>query len=104
MKKMWNNYSYAIVLITVSLLFTVVAKVQFTSSDDSYVTVTIEDGQSLWEIADSFSEEHNLTESEFVEWVQKENGIIGEKIYPGEELLIPVAAERHEITQIAGGQ
>ncbi|WP_210367454.1 LysM peptidoglycan-binding domain-containing protein [Bacillus sp. REN3] len=101
MKKLWNHYSYAIVLIAVSLIFSLVAKVHLNSSDDSYITVTIEEGQSLWEIADIFSEEHNLSESEFVRWVQKENGIMDEKIYPGDELVIPVNAEREEISQIA---
>ena len=101
MKKLWENYSYGIILLAVSLIFSFVAKAQL-NDEEAYITVTIEEGQSLWEIAETFASEHNLTEKEFVSWVEKENGIIGETIFPGDELIIPVVAEQIEPTQIAG--
>ena len=104
MKKLWDNYSYAIILLSVSLIFSLVAKAHLNNSGDAYITVTIEEGQSLWEIAETFANEHNLTETEFVSWVEKENGIVGEVIYPGDELRIPVVAEQMEPTQIAGAE
>jgi len=104
MKKLWENYSYAIILLAVSLIFSFVAKAHLNSSDDAYITVTIEEGQSLWEIAETYANEHNLSENEFVSWVQEKNGITGEVIYPGDELVIPVMAEQIEPTQIAGAE
>jgi hypothetical protein len=103
MKKLWENYSYAMILLAVSLIFSIVAKAQL-NNEDAYITVTIEEGQSLWEIAETFASEHNLSESEFVSWVEKENGIIGETIMPGDELVIPVEAEHIEPTQIADAE
>lgn len=103
MKKLWENYSYAIILLAVSLIFSIIAKAQL-NNGDGYITVTIEEGQSLWEIAETFSGEHNLSENEFVSWVKKENGIVGETIFPGDELVIPVVAEQIEPTQIAGAE
>lgn len=103
MKKLWENYSYALILIAVSLIFSLVAKAQL-NNEDAYITVTIEEGQSLWEIAEVFAGEHNFTENEFVSWVEKENGIIGEIVFPGDELVIPVVAEQMEPTQIAGAE
>ncbi|RSD28824.1 cell division suppressor protein YneA [Mesobacillus subterraneus] len=103
MKKLWNNYSYAIVLLAVSLMFTLVAKVHL-NTDDAYITVTIEEGQSLWELSESFGHKHNLSDREFISWVEKENGIIGERIYPGDEIVIPVIADHLEPTQIAGAE
>lgn len=103
MKKIWENYSYAIILLAVSLIFSFVAKVQLNSEDD-YITVTIEEGQSLWEIAETFADGHTLSESEFISWVEKENGISGDLIHPGDELVIPVIAEHAEPTQIAGAE
>jgi cell division protein YceG involved in septum cleavage len=103
MKKLWENYSYAIILLAVSLIFTIVAKVQL-NNEEAYITVTIEEGQSLWKIAESFASEHNLSEHEFVSWVEKKNGIAGEMVFPGDELVIPVVAEQIEPTQIAGAE
>lgn len=100
MKKLWENYSFAIILLAVSLIFSLVAKAQL-NNEDAYITVTIEEGQSLWEIAQSYAGEHQLTESEFISWVEKENGIFGKKIFPGDELVIPVEAAHIEPTQIA---
>ena len=103
MKKLWENYSYAIILLAVSLIFSLVAKAQL-NNEDAYITVTIEEGQSLWEIAQSFANEHHLSESEFISWVEKENGIVGKTIFPGDELVIPVEAEHLELTQIADAE
>jgi cell division protein YceG involved in septum cleavage len=103
MKKLWENYSYAIILLAASLIFSVVAKIHL-NNDDAYITVTIEEGQSLWEIAETFAHDHNLSENEFISWVVKENGIVGEMIYPGDEIVIPVVAEQIEPTQIAGAE
>ncbi|HAQ06199.1 MAG TPA: cell division suppressor protein YneA [Bacillus bacterium] len=102
MKKVWENYSFAILLLAVSLIFSGVAKIHLDNSDEEYITVTIEEGQSLWQIAENFAHKHNLSENEFVSWVEKENGILGERIYPGDELIIPVAIDRDEPTQLAG--
>ncbi|WP_079508596.1 cell division suppressor protein YneA [Mesobacillus jeotgali] len=103
MKKIWENYSYALILLAVSIIFSLVAKAHL-NNEDEYITVTIEEGQSLWEIAENYATEHNLSENEFVSWVEKENGIIGEKVFPGDELVIPVTAEYAEPTQIAGAE
>jgi hypothetical protein len=103
MKKIWENYSYALILLAVSIIFSLVAKAHL-NNEDEYITVTIEEGQSLWEIAETYAIEHNLSENEFVSWVEKENGIIGEMVFPGDELVIPVTAEYVEPTQIAGAE
>lgn len=103
MKKLWENNSYAIILLAVSLIFTVVLKAQL-NDEDTYITVKVEDGQSLWEIAETFAEEHNLSENEFISWVEKENGIVGERIFPGDELMIPVKADHFEPTLMAGAE
>lgn len=104
MKKLWANNSYAIILIAAGLIFSLTVKVHSMISDDQYITVTIEEGQSLWEIAQTFKDEHNLSEKQFVSWVEKENGINGEVIHPGDEIMIPVAAEQGEPRQIAGAE
>ena len=63
MKKLWNQYSYAIILIVLSFVtaFLLIDSIQCFSSEDSYVTVTVSEGDSLWEIADEYSEQHSLS-------------------------------------------
>lgn len=102
MKKIWRNYSYGILLFAVSILFSLVAKVHLNHTDEDYLTITIKDGQSLWQIAEVFADEHHLSENEFVSWVEQENGIDGEKIFPGDELVIPVSVEKNTLTLLAG--
>jgi hypothetical protein len=104
MKKIWKNNSYAIILIAAGLIFSLAIKVNDIASSDEYITVTIEEGQSLWVLAHDYASEHNLTESQFISWVEKENGIEGEVIYPGDEILIPVSADQTEPAQIAGAE
>ncbi|CAM3725941.1 LysM peptidoglycan-binding domain-containing protein [Mesobacillus thioparans] len=103
MKKIWDNYSYALILLAVSVIFSLVAKAHL-NNEEAYITVTIEEGQSLWEIAETYASEHHLSKNEFVSWVEKENGIVGERVFPGDELVIPVRDEYVEPTQIAGAE
>ena len=45
---------------------------------------------SLWNISEKYEDEHGLIKREFVEWVETYNGISGDYIFAGEELIIPV--------------
>ncbi|AIE59767.1 cell division suppressor protein YneA [Bacillus methanolicus] len=106
MKKIWKQYSYAIILVIVSLaaalLFANYVKV---ANSEGYLKVTVKDGESLWTIAEKYSNRHGLSSDEFISWVERTNGINGDKIYPGEELVIPVLEKSEgqvEVTNYAG--
>ncbi|MDE3838613.1 cell division suppressor protein YneA [Bacillus methanolicus] len=106
MKKIWKRYSYAIILVMVSftaaLLFSDYVK---DANSESYLKVTVEEGESLWSIAEKFSDKHGLSSDEFISWVERTNGINGDNIYPGEELVIPVLEKSEaqvEVTNYAG--
>ncbi|PLR94816.1 cell division suppressor protein YneA [Bacillus sp. T33-2] len=103
MKKVWDNYSYAIILFAVSIAFGAVFAGQFNTSDKEYITVTVEEGESIWQIAEKFSGDHKLTTDQFISWVEKQNGINGNNILAGEELVVPVSTENRATTEIAGG-
>ena len=95
MKKIWQNNSYTILLIATSLIVSLVFASGLKSGNEDYITITIQSGESLWKIADDFSDDHNLTNQEFVVWVEKENGITGGKIYAGDELIIPIRTQQN---------
>jgi LysM repeat protein len=89
-KKLWNQYSYAITLILLSftIAFVILIKHQ---TDDQYVRVTISEGDTLWTISEQFAGQHSLSNKEFVSWVKKHNENIKDQIYPGEKIVIPVS-------------
>lgn len=90
MKQIWNRYSYGILLVCLScLLAFIAAEKSATPIDDNYVTITVENGDSLWELAKIYEEEHGLSSKQFINWVKKTNEI-GNQIYVGDEIVIPV--------------
>ncbi|MDR4946488.1 cell division suppressor protein YneA [Neobacillus cucumis] len=101
MKKLWNQYSYAITLILLSftIAFVILLKHQ---SDDQYVKVTISEGDTLWTISEQFADQHSLSNKEFVSWVKKHNENIKDQIYPGEKIVIPVSKnDKANTTELA---
>ena len=101
MKKLWNQYSYAITLILLSCTLAFFLSLNH-HSDDQYVKVTISEGDTLWKISDQFEGQHSLSHKEFVSWVKKHNENIKDQIYPGEEIVIPVSKqESSQPTQLA---
>ncbi len=103
MKKLWSSYSYAIILFVLSLAASFILVVQTeTPESDNFVTVTVSEGDSLWAIAKDFSEEHSMSADEFISWVEQNNGIAGGRIFPGDEIVIPVkAVESEPFTELA---
>lgn len=96
MRKLWNKYSYAIILIGISCISALIVSFHFhTFHKENYKFVTITEGDTLWEIADSHSGETSLSNDEFVGWIKKHNNLQGDQIYPGDEILIPV--HKHEL-------
>jgi hypothetical protein len=102
MKKIWHNNSYTILLIATSLILSMVLASGLKSDDEKYITVTVESGSSLWEMAEDFSDNHNLSKTEFVAWVERKNGISNGKIFVGEELILPVNSTSSDVPQYAG--
>jgi hypothetical protein len=104
MKKIWMNNSYTILLIATSLILSLVLASGLKSDEEKYITITVESGASLWEMAEDFSDNHNLSKNEFVAWVERKNGISNGKIFVGEELILPVTHTSTPInaTQYAG--
>jgi hypothetical protein len=102
MKKIWRNNSYTILLIATSLILSLILASGLKLDDEKYITVTVESGKSLWEMAEDFSDDHNLSKHEFVAWVERKNGISDGKIYVGEELILPVTPAASDAAQYAG--
>lgn len=90
LKKLWKNYSYAIILVVLTMIASLMIKISLPSSPERYMTITVMDGDSLWEISEEYENQHELTKKEFVEWVEQYNGISGDHIFSGDNLVIPI--------------
>ena len=102
MKKLWNKYSYAITLIILSCSLSLILSIQHTSNNlDNYLKITVAEGDSLWDISDQFSSQHSLSNKEFVAWIKKHNEINEDRIFPGEEIIIPVSTEETSTKELA---
>lgn len=102
MKKILNQYSYAILLIVLSCSLAFLLSLRFDSSEEEkYIKITISEGDSLWKISDQYSEQHSLTNNDFVRWVKQHNEIDGDQIFPGDEIIIPVNHDAPFPTELA---
>jgi hypothetical protein len=99
-KKLWRNYSYTIILVIFSLIALLFVKINLSVTQDSYLTITVTEGESLWTISEKYEDEHGLSEGQFVEWVETHNGISGDYIFAGEDLIIPIKMNTNETFEV----
>ncbi|UII57511.1 LysM peptidoglycan-binding domain-containing protein [Cytobacillus spongiae] len=105
MKKLWNEYSYAIILVILSFTTAIVFMTHIGSDPtDNYIKITVQEGQTLWEMAETYGNKHKMTANEFIRWVESHNGISGDQIFPGEQLVIPVLEVELTTTELASIQ
>lgn len=102
MKKLWNQYSYAIILVILSIVASFILSFRSGESvEEKYMNITINEGQTVWDLCSEYANKHSLTEAEFVSWVEEMNDINGNKVRAGEKIYIPVELEDAEITELA---
>ncbi|HZH59657.1 MAG TPA: LysM peptidoglycan-binding domain-containing protein [Metabacillus sp.] len=55
-----------------------------------YVEIEVRAGDNLWLISERYESHTNLSNTEFVRWVERKNNIINGRIYPTQKIIIPV--------------
>ncbi|TLS37422.1 cell division suppressor protein YneA [Pseudalkalibacillus caeni] len=96
MKKSANQYTgmdyLLIVMFVMILLFVMTSLMTAASSPDliGYKEVTVQAGDTLWDIADEYEEDHELSNEKFVSLVEKANGVNANNLIAGEVIRIPV--------------
>lgn len=85
-----------------SVLF-VWAFLQATESVDKekYVQITVSAGDTLWEIADKYKHEHQLSHEQFIQWVMEVNKRSDDRLIVGEKIVIPVLKSNIESQLVA---
>lgn len=63
-----------------------------TSNQKYFICIDIEEGDTLWSIADSYISEEYSSVDEYVEEVKELNGLSSDKIFCGATLVVPYFA------------
>jgi LysM repeat protein len=71
------------------------------SSDDKYVKIEVQEGDSLWELAELVEDDQTLSKQAFIEWVTDRNQLPSESIKPGDILVLPIEKEHPSTYQLA---
>ncbi|MBO0993030.1 cell division suppressor protein YneA [Bacillus sp. SD088] len=86
---LWRKYSFIIVFIFITFLMGIYIISSKTSSEQTHLTVTVQEGDSLWSISKKYAEEYGISTAQFVKIIEKENQLYGKVIKSGEQLVIP---------------
>ncbi len=102
MKTLWNKYSYAIILVILSILASIILVISNNESvEEKYMSVTINEGEKLWDLCQNYADKHALSETEFVSWVEEINDINGNVLLVGDKIYIPVELNDPAVTELA---
>jgi cell division protein YceG involved in septum cleavage len=86
-----HSISFIIVFIVVFILMMITLKFLLASADgSSYVEIKIESGDTLWAIAQQYEQQHSYSTEGFIDWVEENNSVLANRIFPGQTLVIPV--------------
>lgn len=100
MKRIWSQYSYAIILIVISFALTFIIAEYSSVPKEEYVSITVIEGDSLWKLAEQYAEEHQLSPQQFIHWVKKNNKI-NDTIFAGDSLIVPIKKEHFHVNEFA---
>jgi cell division protein YceG involved in septum cleavage len=96
---MFYILSFFVVLIAITVAISYTGK---NENLENFHQVKIEEGDSLWSIAEKFHENTQISKQEFVKWVQDKNDIHLGVIKPGDLVFVPVEKEQlYHIEQVA---
>ncbi|WP_433750012.1 cell division suppressor protein YneA [Falsibacillus pallidus] len=106
-KLLWKKYSYTIILCGLTMFFGMTCLVLFSGNEDTNrKEIVINDGDSLWTIAEDYADGQDMSVPQFISWVQKENGLKSYVINAGDTIVIPAkkinpASDSIQIKEIA---
>lgn len=89
------------------LTFTLCASITFVSflgkseSDENYVKIEVQEGDSLWELAELAGDDPSYSKTAFIEWVTERNDLPSDAIKPGDILVLPIEKEHPSTYQLA---
>ena len=93
MSKLWEKYSYTIILLICGFIACIIIVANTGEADSSnYVSITVKKGETVWQLSNEYAGSYNMTKKQFIKWVEEHNNISASN-----ELVIPVREEDHQL-------
>ncbi|MBM7650154.1 hypothetical protein JOC78_003138 [Bacillus ectoiniformans] len=89
MENLLKNYSFVLLFMAVSFIAGMFLIFSL-SEDGDYTQIFVQEGDTLWTLADQYNDGSEMNKEEFIAWVQKKNHLYTTLIKPGDELIIPI--------------
>ncbi|OIK13172.1 LysM peptidoglycan-binding domain-containing protein [Bacillus sp. MUM 13] len=90
MRSLVKKHSYTLLLAGLVFVLSLIYSINLNNDGkQSYQSVTVQSGDTLWKIADQYKTE-DLTKVEFIDWIEKHNDIYSRTLKPGDNIIIPV--------------
>lgn len=89
-RKISAIYYFLFTFLLIAMTFAISDSTIQTNNQESYLEITINSGDTLWEINKTYKNQHNLDFSDFVAWIETNNGIDSSRLKPGDKLFIPI--------------
>ena len=83
------------------ILSAVILMLSYTSSGHQYVKIEVQQGDTLWSIADQVADTKKINKNDFIEWVADKNQLQTSDIQPGDELVIPLKKKHQDAYELA---
>ncbi|MGZ7825351.1 cell division suppressor protein YneA [Bacillus subtilis] len=86
------------------ILSAVILMLSYTSSGqelNQYVKIEVQQGDTLWSIADQVADTKKINKNDFIEWVADKNQLQTSDIQPGDELVIPLKKKHQDAYELA---
>lgn len=104
MKKFIANNFYVIAAILLLAVFTYnFFNYLGEEPTDGFRQVTVQSGDSVWDIAERYYGSYEK-QAEFVEWVEDNNSLDGNRLQVGDKIFIPVKAPSESVVLLAEGK
>ncbi|MCY7879394.1 cell division suppressor protein YneA [Bacillus spizizenii] len=86
------------------ILSAVILLLSYTSSGqelNQYAKIKVQQGDTLWSIADQVADTKKINKNDFIEWVADKNHLQTSDIQPGDELVIPLKKKHQDSYELA---
>ncbi|MBC2155772.1 cell division suppressor protein YneA [Listeria innocua] len=90
LKLIWDKFYVSIIFVITCLVLGIILMCTVIGSGSDYSEVDVNEGDSIWAIADQYAAKSDMAKADFVSWVEKENNLTDGHVKAGDSVVIPV--------------
>ncbi|MGM7637347.1 cell division suppressor protein YneA [Bacillus sp. Hm123] len=85
-----KNYSIVLLFIVITIVAGTILIFSLDEESNQYLEVVVQEGDSLWTIAEKYHKMNGMKQEDFILWVQTENQLNTAMIQVGDVLVLPL--------------